>query len=158
MHLDFEQPFLSLWGPLHFLHAYSALSWEHATQWIGGIIFAVFPVVPLLLGIALVHCRKWAATWLGWASVLTALIISAASFLVFNYYPHPRDWDLFAIPGFLQLACLMVLVTRCTRMDAQSRFLLMAGLLIALLWDGSLWLGYNLTWGPPVTERYLAGF
>lgn len=153
--LEWEQPFLSLHGELHYTHTYLALSWEHFSQWTGGVIFALGPAVLFLVVIAAAHWRRWSRTMLGWGAVLSALLIGGASFMIFNYYPHPRDWDLFAIPGFIQLFALLVLL--CHGRGGE-RWWFLAALALYGLWDGGIWLAYNLTWGPPISGRLLPGF
>lgn len=158
VHLEGEQPFLSLWGEMHHLHVYTALSWEHVSQWGGGILFATGPVLPMSVALVVLYGHRIWRRLLAWAAVLTSATITGASFLIFNYYPYPRDWDLFAIPGFLQLICLLVLILRECPLSARARTVLLLTLAIYFAWDGGIWLVYNLTWGPPAFERPLGGF
>lgn len=156
--LEWEQPFLSLGGDLHYTHTYFATSWEHFSQWVGGSLFASGPLILFLLLIAVIRAPQWGRTMLGWAAVLSALIIAGASFMIFNYYPHPRDWDLFAIPGFLQLFALLVLLGGPAALRGRERWWLLSALLLYGAWDGGMWMVYNLSWGPPISERLLPGF
>lgn len=156
--LAHEEPFLRWTGELHYQHVYTLLSLSGLTQSVGGFIFAGGPVVLLL---ALVVARRWRRVFgsvVGWAAVLSAGLITVLAARVFNFFPQPRDWDLFCIPTMLQLVALLALATHPGLLHSATRRHLLWLLLVYTAWDFAFWMGYNLYWGPAVTGRITGGF
>jgi hypothetical protein len=54
--------------------------------------------------------------------------------------------------------CFLILIIRCRAVPRDVASWCLIAMLLYQLWDTSLWVHYNVTWGPPISKRQLLGF
>jgi len=90
--------------------------------------------------------------------VSCAILVTVLGYFIYNQFPYPRDWDLFVLPGLMQMTALAVLLARTRALPRRAARYAVAAMIVYQLWDTGLWLYYNLAWGPAIQQRHLMPF
>ncbi len=146
------------WDRMAPAHYYPLRSWQHTTNWIGGHLFGS-GLVPFFLIVAVIAgARGWMRSWEAWGTVSCAILVTVLGYFIYNQFPYPRDWDLFVLPGLMQMTALAVLLARTRALPRRAARYAVAAMIVYQLWDTGLWLYYNLAWGPAIQQRHLMPF
>lgn len=146
------------WSRMHYTHDYTLWTLRHLSQWGSAMLFTAGPAVFLGVLAFLAGIVRWTRSWLGWAAVTAMLLALAATFPVFINYGLPRDWDVFCAPAFVCVISFLILLIRCRALPREAASWCLAAMLLYQFWDTSLWVYYNIAWGPPIVQRQLLGF
>ncbi len=140
-------------GTPNVYHSYTWDSLEHLSQISGEWLFLLGPVLPWLLIFVFTARGRSLKSFERWGFSLATLAFLVSSFFLATSFPYPKDWDVFTIQSLWVLVTMLWFISSAGALRSRAARWVLSALLLYFLWDTTLWVYYNLTWGPPMVAQ-----